>query len=248
MFDSQDSIETDTPSDVRILVVDDDALARFILADQLDALGCRCVDIASDGIDALNRALICPYDLVITDLCMPNMGGQLLLAALRAHGLTMPVIAGTAWREPASDRTNGTDGASPDARAPAGFAAVVRKPFSMTQLQRLLRAHLPTTPLSRGGTTAAAVARRALRAAFSAAWPEDEAALHAALASRDTGALQDRLHRLHGALAIVGEPGVRRACAKLQQYVFQQGIEPSVARIERFMRLCAAIGRSPPPA
>lgn len=246
MLDSTKSIETDTPSDVRILVVDDDALARFILADQLDALGCRCIDIAADGIDALNRALICPYDLVFTDLCMPNMGGQLLLAALRAHGLTMPVIAGTAWREPASDRTNGTDGASPDAQASAGFAAVVRKPFSMTQLQRLLRAHLPTRPLSRGGITPAAVARRALRAAFLAAWPEDEVALRAALASLDTRALQDRLHRLHGALAIVGEPGVRRACVKLQQYVFQQGIEASAARIERFMHLCAGLGRTPP--
>lgn len=249
MFDIQHSIETDTRSAVRILVADDDALARFILADQLDALGCRCVDIASDGIDALNRALVRPYDLVITDLCMPNMSGQLLLAALRVNGLNMPIVALTAWREPASARTNGTDGmdgASPDARAPAGFAAVVRKPFSMTQLQQLLRTHLPAKALSQGAPTPFAAARCALQAAFSAAWPDDEAALRDALASLDTCALQDRLHRLHGALAIVGEPRVRRACAKLQQHVFQQGIEPSVACIERFMHLCADIGRKPP--
>ena len=113
MLDIQDpSFEPDTPSELRILVVDDDALARFILADQLDALGCLHVDTASDGLEALQQALGRRYDLVITDLCMPNMGGQLLLAALRAHGLSMPVVAGTAWREPTLARTSGASSAT----------------------------------------------------------------------------------------------------------------------------------------
>lgn len=240
MLESQDSIRPDASSDVRILVVDDDALARFILADQLDALGCRCVDTATDGVDALKQALDRSYDLVITDLCMPNMGGKRLLAALRAHGLGMPVVAGTAWGEPTSARANG---ASPDARLPSGFAAVLRKPFSMAQLRHLLRVHVDGTRLNRHGVALAVSPRRALRAAFAAAWPEDEIALRAALASLDTRALQDRLHRLHGALAVLGEARARRVCAQLQPHVFRLGIEPSVARLEYFMQLCARIGR-----
>ena len=241
MLDPRDPLETDTPTEVRILVVDDDALARFILADQLNALGCRCVDIASDGIDALKQARIRPYDLVITDLCMPNMGGRRLLAALRANGLDMPVIAGTAWWE-----ADGTHDAAPLAGSSGGFAAVLRKPFSMTQLRELLRAHLRGKPLGRDDAAPVAPARRALQAAFAAAWPEDETALRAALASLDTRALQDRLHRLHGALAVLGEARARRACVRLQQHIFLRGIEPSAARIVRFMHLCAEIGLKPP--
>ena len=241
MVDIEDSNETDTSPEGRILVVDDDALARFILADQLDVLGCRRVDTAVDGADALKQALVRPYDLVITDLCMPNMGGQRLLAALRTHGLHMPVVAGTAWREPASRATNG---ASPDAAPPAGFAAVLRKPISIAQLQQLLRVHLGETRLGRGrAAPGAAGVRRALQAAFCAAWPEDEKALRAALASLDTRAVRERLHRLHGALAVLGAARARRACTQLQQRIAREGLEPSVARIERFMHLCARIGR-----
>jgi CheY-like chemotaxis protein len=242
MLDVQSPTETHASSEGRILVVDDDALARFILADQLGALGCRCVDTAFGGIDALNRALDRPYDLVITDLCMPDMSGQRLLAALRANGLDMPVIAGTAWGDPASARSNGSDGGWTNTGLPDGFAAVLRKPFSMTQLQRLLRAYLRGKPRSADGAGPAIRRRRALQVALAAAWPEDETALRAALASRDTRALQDRLHRLHGALAVAGEARVRRACMRLQQRVFQEGIDPNVERIERFMQLCAAMG------
>lgn len=243
MLDIEDSTETDASPGGRILIVDDDALARFILADQLTALGCRRVDTAADGVDALRRALVRPYDLVITDLCMPNMSGQRLLAALRTHGLHMPVVAGTAWREPAAA---GTNGASPDAGPPAGFAAVLRKPISIAQLQQLLRVHLGETRPGRDRTAPAAGARRASQAAFSAAWPEDEKALRAALASLDTRALRERLHRLHGALAVLGEARARRACMELQQQIAREGLEPSVARIERFMHLCARIGRHLP--
>ncbi len=245
MLDVQDSIETDAPSEARILVVDDDALARFILADQLDALGCRYVDAASDGNEALNWALTRSYDLVITDLCMPDMGGKRLLAALRANGLDMPVIARTAWRQPASAQTNGTRVSSFDARQPDGFAAVLSKPVSMAQLQQLLRTHLGGKRPGRDGVAAGGAAPYALQAAFSAAWPEDEAALRAALASLDTRALQDRLHRLHGALAVLGDARARRACMQLQQQIVREGIEPNIARIERFMHRCAAIGREP---
>ncbi|MGN6086674.1 response regulator [Trinickia sp.] len=243
MLDIEDSTETDASPEGRILIVDDDALARFILADQLDALGCRCVDTAADGIEALRQALVRPYELVITDLCMPNMGGQRLLAALRTHGLHMPVVAGTAWREPAAA---GTNGAPPDAASLAGFAAVLRKPISIAQLQQLLRAHLGETRFGRDRTAPAAGARRALQAAFCAAWPEDEKALRAALAALDTRAMRERLHRLHGALAVLGEARARRACTQLQQRIAREGLEPHVARIERFMHLCARIGRDSP--
>jgi two-component system capsular synthesis sensor histidine kinase RcsC len=244
MLETQDSTGTDARYDVRILVVDDDALARFIVADQLDALGCACVDTAADGADALPLALARSYDLIVTDLCMPKMGGQALLAALRTHGLSMPVIAGTAWSEPAPACTGAAaPNADADADVPPGFAAVLRKPFSMAQLRGLLVAHVVGWPSGRHGRVPACSPRRALLEAFAAAWPDDEAALRAAFASLDTGTMQARLHRLRGALAVVGDAPARRACAQLQTRLRRHGIEASAAQIEHFLAMCARIGR-----
>ncbi|WP_181885443.1 Hpt domain-containing response regulator [Trinickia dinghuensis] len=245
MLDIQDSTETGARYDVRILVVDDDALARFIVADQLEALGCRRVDTAADGIEALRLALDCSYDLVITDLCMPKMGGQALLAALRTHGLAVPVVAGTAWREPPSARASGVSsrGAVSGEAPPHGFAAVLRKPFAMTQLRRLLHAHIDGSRFGRRRIPAPASPRRALHAAFALAWSDDERALRTALASLDAEALLGRLHRLHGALSMLGEARARNACVRLQQRIRWLGIEASAAQIEGFLTLCARIGR-----
>ena len=242
MHETHDCTETTALDGVSILVVDDDALARFILADQLAALGCRCVDTAEDGRQALHFALNGHYDLVITDMCMPRMGGRALLLALRAHGLGMPVIAGTAWSENASARqAKATPGATPIDE----FAAVVRKPFAMSQLRGLLRAHMGGFPLARYRGPAASASRRALREAFAAAWPDDESALRAATAALDEASMLERLHRLQGALSVVGEPQARLSCARLQQRIRAQGIEASVGRIERFLRQCARIGHGP---
>ncbi|PMS15024.1 hypothetical protein C0Z18_28755 [Trinickia dabaoshanensis] len=237
MLEIQDPTETRALAAARILVVDDDALARFILADQLDALGCGRVDTACDGVHALDCALTRRYHLVITDLRMPQMGGQALLAAMRERGLRMPVIAGTAWREPA-------DGGSIAAEPPCGFAAVLRKPYSMGQLSGLLREHIGGAPLRRSGGLGSGAARRSLQEAFAAGWAEDERVLRAATAVRDAHALLERLHRLHGALAVVGARRARVACAQLQRRVQGGGIEANAEQIEHFLQACARIGRT----
>jgi len=245
MLERHDSTEVHALSEARILIVDDDALARFILADQLDALGCRGIDTAADGVDGLTCALSRRYDLVITDLCMPKMGGQALLAAIRAHGLSMPVIAGTAWREPITARASGAPaGGLPSTPAsPCGFAAVLRKPFSMVQLRGLLQTHIGRTPLASDEAQAARAARRALQKAFAATWPDDECALRAALAAADTHALLERLHRLHGVLAMIGAARAREACTQLQRRLHGEGVEANMRRIVCFLQLCARVGR-----
>jgi two-component system capsular synthesis sensor histidine kinase RcsC len=245
MLERHDSTEVQTLSDARILIVDDDALARLILADQLDALGCRGVDTASDGADALSCALSRRYHLVITDLCMPKMGGQALLAAMRAHGLSMPVIAGTAWREPISARASGAPagGVLSETASPCGFAAVLRKPYSLAQLRGLLRAHIGRAPRASDGALVARAAQRALQEAFAATWPDDERALRAALAVADVQALAERLHRLHGVLAMIGTARAREACVQLQRHLHAERVEADACRIERFFQLCARVGR-----
>ncbi|MCS6799302.1 MAG: response regulator [Myxococcota bacterium] len=68
----------------RILVVDDERMIREILADFLSMEG-FWVRTAEDGTTALVELSRTHYDLVLSDLKMPNMGGIELLEAISKH-------------------------------------------------------------------------------------------------------------------------------------------------------------------
>ena len=80
----------------RILVVDDEAKMQRILDIMLRSMGHE-VACADHGGAALELLQVAPYDLVISDLRMPGIGGIELLRALRAQGNDVPVIILTAY-------------------------------------------------------------------------------------------------------------------------------------------------------
>lgn len=67
---------------VRILVVDDSINTREIEKSILEAYG-YAVDLAEDGIDAMEKAQLSSYDLIITDVEMPRLDGFSLTERLR---------------------------------------------------------------------------------------------------------------------------------------------------------------------
>jgi len=67
---------------VRILVVDDEESVRFFLRRGLTKVGYH-VDEASSGRDAIDRLGEIPYDVVLTDLVMPEVGGLKVLGAVQ---------------------------------------------------------------------------------------------------------------------------------------------------------------------
>lgn len=79
-----------------ILVVDDDANMRQFFGETVLKLEGYTVTTATDGDDALRKAIENSPDLVITDLAMPNMDGLELAEALRKAGYRVPVILMTA--------------------------------------------------------------------------------------------------------------------------------------------------------
>lgn len=80
-----------------VLVADDDAWILRMVATVLEKRG-YTVLTASDGEEALQKALVTPPDLLITDVMMPKMDGWALVKALRARPelTTLPVIFLTA--------------------------------------------------------------------------------------------------------------------------------------------------------
>jgi DNA-binding NtrC family response regulator len=75
----------------RLLIVDDEADGRDALAELAQRWGYDVLT-ASDGTDALRRAIEWHPDVLLTDLVMPNMDGLWLLRALRAELPDVPVL------------------------------------------------------------------------------------------------------------------------------------------------------------
>ena len=75
----------------RILVADDDAQIRRLLAKSLIRAG-HSVTTVSDGQEALTELEATPYSLLITDQNMPRVKGAEVICKLRAGGNGIPVI------------------------------------------------------------------------------------------------------------------------------------------------------------
>lgn len=115
----------------RILIVDDSATTRAFLKRAISLAGVEAtLQEAPHGKAALTLLASGGIDLVMTDLHMPEMGGEELVRALRANPATasMPVLVISA--DPSTDRGE-------QLRA-IGVAGFVRKPFTPESIRDAL--------------------------------------------------------------------------------------------------------------
>jgi CheY-like chemotaxis protein len=111
-----------------ILLVEDDADTREIAGDVLRQLGYEVV-AASSVAGALGVAKERPFDILISDIGLPDGNGFDLMRALRASGARAKGIALTGF---------GT-GADVTKARQAGFAMHLTKPISLTKLQAAIK-------------------------------------------------------------------------------------------------------------
>lgn len=78
-----------------VLVVDDEELIRWSLAEHLRSEGYRVIE-AENGLELLEKVADQSPDLLITDLKMPKLGGMEALRQLRERNDDLPVIVLTA--------------------------------------------------------------------------------------------------------------------------------------------------------
>ncbi|HPG37764.1 MAG TPA: response regulator [bacterium] len=90
--------------DVKILIVDDDEISRIGCERILEVSDYK-VDLAENGLDGLEKIKSSDYDLVVTDLMMPKMGGMEFLQEIRKvdEKIVPIVITGYATIENAVD-------------------------------------------------------------------------------------------------------------------------------------------------
>jgi DNA-binding NtrC family response regulator len=119
----------------RILVVDDELYMVHTLARILEALGYDVVR-AYGGREALRVCHSQSVDLVVTDLHMPDMNGLELLTAVKSSDPQLPVILVTGYGVEEARESAGKWKAD-------GFLG---KPFTVTELQRLIDQTLGPSP------------------------------------------------------------------------------------------------------
>ena len=78
-----------------ILVAEDVKTNQMLTTSLLNKLGLE-VTIASDGIEAIEKAFANKYDLIFMDIQMPNLDGYEAVTILRKQGVKTPVVAMTA--------------------------------------------------------------------------------------------------------------------------------------------------------
>ncbi len=79
-----------------VLIVDDELKIRRILQIMLESENYK-TEQAKDGVEALKKMETADFDLIITDMKMPNMNGIELLEQIQKRDNTVPVIMMTAY-------------------------------------------------------------------------------------------------------------------------------------------------------
>jgi two-component system, OmpR family, copper resistance phosphate regulon response regulator CusR len=116
---------------MRILLVEDnrrlsDSLRATLIEDGY------AVDLAYDGVEGEEMALLTPYDIIILDIMLPKRDGIEVCRSLRDQKKTTPILMLTA-RDALDDRVLGLDSGADD---------YLVKPFEIKELQARLRALL----------------------------------------------------------------------------------------------------------
>ncbi|MBC7951195.1 MAG: response regulator [Rhodospirillaceae bacterium] len=240
-------------AELRLLVAEDNAINQQVVCEMLTQAGATVV-LANNGREAVEM-FRCnqPLDAVLMDIQMPEMDGFTATRALRAEGVSLPIIAMTA-NAMASDRVNCLE---------AGMNDHVAKPLDPDLLVRTIAqwtngAHLaPAAPmvecpdtLRMDGIDVASVlwrlggdemaVKRLLRAFVQQA-PVNLDACRVALEAGDVKALTAAAHALNGMSGNVGARGVNGAASMLEAAARDNRTETLPGLLTELQRVVAAV-------
>ncbi|MCL7715560.1 hybrid sensor histidine kinase/response regulator [Stenotrophomonas mori] len=223
-----------------VLVAEDNPINQATLHDQLQQLGCR-VTLAGDGAQALAQWNACACDVVLTDINMPRMNGYELARALRAQGAGCAIIGVTA-NAMRDEEQRCLD---------SGMDAWLVKPISLERLQQLLHRWAPPAdaPRPNGGTPVAPAAPEAdtgqapiperYRQVFRTTMRVDIDRCREDIAAGDADRVRQKLHRMRGALATVGQTAMAQALEAAEQRLLHEGWNAELGA--ELLALCQAL-------
>jgi len=110
----------------RVLVADDDERMVATLTDMLHTMGCDVIS-AQTGHEALSLFTPGAYDLVFTDLAMPDISGMQVAKAIRELDRTVPIVLVSGWGQHNLEE-----------QLAAYHVTFLGKPFSLSRVQSIV--------------------------------------------------------------------------------------------------------------
>ncbi len=129
--------QTDVPPRKRTaLIVDDFPSVRFYHAHLVEKAGFKC-SVAANGREALELLKKQPFDLLVVDIVMPEMGGEELIKSIRVSNTLAQIPVLVISAEPSGSRIRR------DRTAAAGPVGFVQKPLMpaviLAEIESLMR-------------------------------------------------------------------------------------------------------------
>ncbi|CNG74193.1 putative virulence sensor protein [Yersinia intermedia] len=216
------------PKNLNILIADDHPNNRLLLRRQLDKLGYH-IDEAIDGIQALELVKRNTYDLLITDINMPNMDGITLTLYIRGFDNDIVIWGLTASAQPEEK----------ERCLAVGMNLCLFKPVNLQQLRSSLRLIESRQPASRLAElvdldllkTLTMGDDKLMQQMLTTSQLENDKDLAFAKEAARTGdrvALQSHLHRINGSAQILGATALLELCEQLENYPFTQAPDPII--------------------
>lgn len=201
-----------TPLGLHVALVEDNTISRDLLVEQLARMGCQASPFrdAEGLLQWIER--IAP-DVIITDINLPGMDGDQLVSALRARGVSTPVIGMSA---------NALTGQIETSLA-SGMQAYLVKPVLLDALYANLRSFSHDVPNDKSvrvrhadGMVGVVLGDESNRARMVTALQIDGEQLRRAIVHGDSAALEAIVHHVKGGfLSLAQEEGVE-LCLRIE--------------------------------
>lgn len=223
----------------RVLVVDDNEINRFVVAEELERRGYQ-VDQATDGQSALGMFKSGDYLCILMDCQMPIMDGYQATRAIRKFEAERrlsrtPVIALTAHAL-VGERERVMD---------AGMDEFLSKPFRPSALEKLLRTYVkePTKERARETVALDPAAKRSekLIRLFLERVPEQLEALERALEQGDLGLVRGLAHKIKGSSLALAAEAMSNAAASMQHHAEAENLPKARAEFIELRRQHAVV-------
>lgn len=191
---------------LRVLLAEDSAINQEVLERQLKVLGCSVV-VRGDGAGALKAWDEDKFDVLLTDINMPGVGGPELIRRLRQAGMEKPIVCVTA-------------NAQVHLRSAAEFSGVdawIVKPITLRTLQECLLRTVASRYRGDSGSNYEAGREDGaaghidedvpsfLHGIFEASMAADVAIIYRCLEESDEAGLKAAIHRVHGGLVMASQ-------------------------------------------
>lgn len=116
---------------MHVLLIDDEAMVRKIVRKMLERQGHIVVE-AENGRIGLAKLRECSFDLVVTDIVMPEVEGLEVLMTVREHYPSLPVVAMSGTGHALALR-------SLEFASKLGATAILEKPFATDALVQAIQ-------------------------------------------------------------------------------------------------------------